>query len=165
MNVLSPNLKKKIIQFISRMLHWTSALCKGFISLVGITFFINHFAYLSIGRFDYQYNMKANILTGTYIIAYQAHKANEIVSIYRFFEPFFASSSGIATGIGWIIWYALQRKKHPYAWKILLFQFLVAISLMLEVNDFPPLLWVFDAHSLWHLSTVLPTLLLYRHSI
>lgn len=27
-------------------------------------FFINHFAYLSVGQFDYQYNMKANISTG-----------------------------------------------------------------------------------------------------
>lgn len=73
--------------------------------------------------------------------------------------------TGIATGIGWVIWYAMQRSKHPYAWKILLFQFLVAISLLLEVNDFPPLFWVFDAHALWHLSTVLPTVLLYRYYI
>lgn len=45
----------------------------------------------------------------------------------------------------------------------MLFQVLVGISLLLEVNDFPPLLWVLDAHALWHLSTVLPTVLLYRY--
>lgn len=69
---------------------------------------------------------------------------------------------GIATGIGWVIWYFLQRKRKSYAWKMLLFQVLIAISLLLEVNDFPPLFWVLDAHALWHLSTVLPTVLLYR---
>lgn len=114
------------------MLHWTSKKVKAFISLIVFVFFVNHFAYLSVGRFDYAYNMKANIVTG------------------------------IATGIGWIGWYVMQRKRKPYAWKILLFQMLVGISLLLELNDFPPLFWVLDAHSLWHLSTVLPTVLLYR---
>lgn len=70
--------------------------------------------------------------------------------------------TGIATGVSWVIWYFLQRKKKSYAWKMFLFQVLIAISLLLEVNDFPPLFWVLDAHALWHLSTVLPTVLLYR---
>lgn len=70
--------------------------------------------------------------------------------------------TGIATGVSWVIWYFLQRKKKSHAWKMFLFQVLIAISLLLEVNDFPPLFWVLDAHALWHLSTVLPTVLLYR---
>lgn len=52
------------VNLFSRMLHWSSGWVKAFISLVSAMFFINHFAYLSVGRFDYQYNMKANILTG-----------------------------------------------------------------------------------------------------
>lgn len=51
---------------VCRMLHWTSGLVKGLISIVSFIFFVNHFAYLSVGRFDYQYNMKANILTGKF---------------------------------------------------------------------------------------------------
>lgn len=47
-----------------RMIHRTSGFIKAFISLASITFFVNHFAYLSDGRFDYQYNMKTNIITG-----------------------------------------------------------------------------------------------------
>lgn len=46
------------------MFHWSSKLLKGLITLIVSMFFINHFAYLSVGQFDYQYNMKANILTG-----------------------------------------------------------------------------------------------------
>lgn len=124
--------KSRCIWLSRRMLHWTSKKVKAFIGLIVFLFFVNHFAYLSMGRFDYAYNMKANVVTG------------------------------IATGVGWIGWYILQRKRKPYAWKILLFQVLVGISLLLELNDFPPMFWVLDAHSLWHLSTVLPTVLLYR---
>lgn len=40
-------------------------------------FFINHFAYLSVGRFDYQYNMKANILTGKYLKIYMVSEVYE----------------------------------------------------------------------------------------
>lgn len=46
------------------MLHWTPGFIKALISLVSAMFFVNHFAYLSVGRFDYQYNMKTNIITG-----------------------------------------------------------------------------------------------------
>lgn len=86
-------------------------------------------------------------------------------NFYVIFKKFliFRHFEGITTGVGWIIWYLSQRKKRPYSWKIMLFQVLVGISLLLEVNDFPPLLWVLDAHALWHLSTVLPTVLLYRY--
>lgn len=115
-----------------RFIHSFSFKVKALVSLLSIGFFVNHFTYLSVGRFDYSYNMKANIITG------------------------------VLTGIGWIIWYFAQRKRKPYAWKIMLFQVLVGISLLLEVTDFPPLLWAFDAHSLWHLSTVFPSMLLYR---
>lgn len=48
------------------MLHWTSNKVKVLISLVSFVFFLNHFSYLAIGRFDYNYNMKANILTGEF---------------------------------------------------------------------------------------------------
>lgn len=34
------------------------------LTISSLMFFINHFAYLAVGRFDYNYNMKANIITG-----------------------------------------------------------------------------------------------------
>lgn len=157
------------------MLHWTSILVKAIVSFISLLFFVNHFAYLSVGQFDYQYNMKTNIITGTChwhsllkAMSWRSKITASLISILTF-NPrtlnILLHFQGILTGVGWIIWYLSQRRKRRYSWKILLFQVLVAISLLLEVNDFPPLLWVLDAHALWHLSTVLPTVLLYSFLI
>lgn len=46
----------------------------------------------------------------------------------------------------------------------LCFHVVLKVSLLssFQLLDFPPILWVFDAHSLWHLSTVPLPLLWYR---
>lgn len=118
-----------------RMTSGRSLFVRGVIAVSSLLFFVNHFYYLNLGRFDYQFNMKMNIITG------------------------------ILGGFGWLLWYLMSRKKRMYAWKVLAFQVLAAFSLILEVNDFPPLLYTFDAHSLWHLSTVPLTILFYNFVI
>lgn len=118
-----------------RIFHKKSMTFKLIISLIALFYYLNHFAYLSAGRFDYSYNMKANIATG------------------------------VLSTIIWIIWYFVNRKKKKYAWKILLFVILTFLSLLLELKDFPPIFWTFDAHSLWHLSTVPLTVLFYSFII
>lgn len=120
---------------ILRVFHRNSLTFKLIVSLIAIFYFLNHFAYLSAKRFDYLYNMKANILTGV-----------------------------MSTAI-WIIWYFVNRKKKNYAWKIVLFVVLTFASLLLELKDFPPVFWTFDAHSLWHLTTVPLTILFYSFVI
>lgn len=109
-----------------------SILIRLLIALSCILVFLWHFKYLRSGPFDYRYNMKANIVTG------------------------------VASGLGWIIWSIRNLKKYPYAKKMCIFQAMVAGGLMLELNDFPPLFWMFDAHALWHLATIPPTYLFYR---
>lgn len=115
-----------------RMICRRSLVLRGSIALASLLFFLNHFYYLSRDKFDYQYNMKINIVTG------------------------------IIGGLGWLMWYVISRKKKIYAWKVFIFQVLAGFSLILEVNDFPPLFYTFDAHSLWHLSTVPLTILFYN---
>lgn len=114
------------------MIHKTSRLVKTAFTILSLMYFVNHFANLSTGSFDYDYNMKANVATG------------------------------VVSGVGWIIWYILNWRSRKHAWKILAFQLLAACSLLLELTDFPPIFWTFDAHSIWHLSTVPLTFLLYR---
>lgn len=74
-------------------------------------------------------------------------------------------ATGITAGVGWIVWCLNQRTKRPYVWKIFAFVLLSALSLALEVLDFPPYWWIFDAHALWHLSTAPLVFLFYSFII
>lgn len=69
---------------------------------------------------------------------------------------------GLLSGLGWMSWCFSVRKHRPYYTLMLKFYMLVAFSMILEISDFPPVFWIFDAHSLWHLSTVPITFVLYK---
>ncbi|XP_049777426.1 post-GPI attachment to proteins factor 3 [Schistocerca cancellata] len=105
------------------------------LTAVSLLFFIHHVTYLTMVHFDYGYNMKANIVVG------------------------------IVNGLGWLLWCTWCRKMQPYVWRCALFVVLAGLSLLLEIADFPPLLWTLDAHALWHLATVPLPILFYRFLI
>ncbi|CAH1789508.1 unnamed protein product, partial [Owenia fusiformis] len=92
--------------------------------LILFYFFVWHVHYLAYVKFDYGYNIKATV------------------------------SVGVLNSIGWLIWCAVVRKRQPYVWKCALSIVLLNLLILLEVGDFPPIWWVFDAHSLWHAGTV-----------
>ena len=56
----------------------------------------------------------------------------------------------------------LQEWRRKYVWKCVAAVVCGSLTVLLELLDFPPLLWVVDAHALWHLSTVPLPLLWYR---
>ncbi|KAK2151215.1 hypothetical protein LSH36_372g04030 [Paralvinella palmiformis] len=88
-----------------------------------LTFYINHTYYLAVIKFDYGYNMRVNIGVGLLNVS------------------------------GWIYWCYRVRYQQPYVWKAALSVMLVSALVLLEVWDFPPILWTFDAHALWHAGT------------
>ncbi|KAJ3243929.1 Post-GPI attachment to proteins factor 3 [Chytriomyces hyalinus] len=96
-----------------------------------IAFYAAHVSYLSLWPFDYGYNMKAGITVG------------------------------MISNIAWLYWCFTNLKQRAYCWKMIAFVVLVVCAMLLEVLDFPPYLWVFDAHSLWHAATVPLGYLLY----
>ena len=65
--------------------------------------------------------------------------------------------------IGWLSWCIWRRKEQPYVWKCVGFIVGLQLLLGLELGDFPPILWTFDAHSLWHAGTAPLCLLWYRY--
>ncbi|KAJ1922531.1 hypothetical protein IWQ60_006458 [Tieghemiomyces parasiticus] len=83
-----------------------------------------HVAYLSLWRFDYGYNMLANVLVG------------------------------LLCNVVWITWSFRNRHVHPAAWQPTLCVLLISAAMSLELFDFPPLFGILDAHSLWHLATI-----------
>jgi hypothetical protein len=98
-----------------------------------ITLYILHVSYLSFWSWDYTYNMAANVACG--IVQNLLWSWFSIVE-YQRVNRLWAAAPGLI--VAWII-----------------------LAMSLELFDFPPWWGMIDAHSLWHLGTVLPTVLWY----
>ena len=105
---------------------WT-ALC--------VVLFVGHVSYLTFWRWDYTYNMAANVAAG--IVQNLLWTGFSIRTYRRLKKP-------------WTAWPGLI-----VAWIIL--------AMSLELLDFPPVAGMIDAHSLWHLGTVGPTVWWYKY--
>ena len=104
---------------------WTALCC---------SLYAFHVSYLTLWRWDYTYNMAANITVG--IIQNILWSGFSIIRYRR-------------DGKLWAAWPGMI-----VAWIILAMSF--------ELLDFPPMWGILDAHSLWHLGTVFPTWWWYR---
>ena len=136
-----------------------------------------HVLYLSVGRFDYAYNMTANVVVGlihtllwlTYSLRPTTFPSNPLVdrtaysrAAMRAAKPSLSAlstptplSNGantppvpVSTNIGPPSSHAKQRRR------LQLILVLMSASVLLELLDFPPILRIVDAHALWHLATV-----------
>lgn len=63
--------------------------------------------------------------------------------------------AGLLNGTLWILYHILTRRKYSHQWMATCAVVGTVGLLSLELFDFAPVLWIFDAHSLWHLGTVL----------
>jgi hypothetical protein len=99
-----------------------------FVSIVAcLTLFIRHILILNNSqRFDYGYNMAVNI------------------------------TIGLINSICWIFWCYRHwgDPKRSYVRNAVISVILLDCAVLLELLDFVPLFWTFDAHALWHLATV-----------
>ncbi|XP_061193950.1 post-GPI attachment to proteins factor 3-like [Saccostrea echinata] len=92
--------------------------------LMLVIVYVQHIYYLAFIKFDYGYNMKVNI------------------------------ACGCVNLLGWLYWCRRHWSELPHTRKCLIVMVGMNVLLMLEVLDFPPIWWMFDAHSLWHAGTV-----------
>ncbi|KYK55490.1 Protein PER1 like protein [Drechmeria coniospora] len=105
-------------------------------SLLCLCLYVAHVAYLKFVRWDYSYNMAANIAAGMV--------QNILWSGFSFNRYRRSKSKQL-----WVVWPGLA-----VAW--------VMFAMGMELFDFPPWLGSIDAHSLWHLMTIAPTVLWYN---
>ncbi|KAF4787534.1 Post-GPI attachment to protein factor 3 [Turdus rufiventris] len=96
-----------------------------------LLFLAAHISYLSLVRFDYGYNLVANAAAGMLTVAW------------------------------WLRWCLRQGRRLPHVWKCAAAVLLLQALALLELLDFPPLLWVLDAHALWHIGTIPLNVLFY----
>lgn len=99
-----------------------------------IGLYIAHVSYLTLWSWDYTYNMAANVVAG---IIQNVLWSWFSVARYRKVQKFWAAWPGLI--VAWII-----------------------MAMSLELFDFPPWRGMIDAHSLWHLGTVFPTMWWYK---
>jgi hypothetical protein len=93
-----------------------------------------HVGYLSLWSWDYTYNMAANVVVGIV--------ANVLWSSFSYVQY-------RKIGRTWAVWPGLC-----VAW--------IIVAMSMELMDFPPWKGMIDAHSLWHLGTVVPSVLWYK---
>lgn len=99
-----------------------------------ILLYAAHFTYLKAYDWDYGYNMAANVVIGV---------------IQNVMWSFFSYQKYKRSGRTWAMWPGFV-----VAWLVL--------AMSLELLDFPPWFGSVDAHSLWHLGTVGPTIVMYK---
>ncbi|KAM4059583.1 per1-like family protein [Hirsutella rhossiliensis] len=103
-------------------------------SLLCALLYLAHVAYLKGVRWDYTYNMAANVAAGI---------VQNILWSWFSYDRYRKSRRSWATWPGLVV-----------AW--------VTFAMSMELFDFPPWLGCIDAHSLWHLLTIGPTILWYN---
>jgi hypothetical protein len=103
-------------------------------TLLCASMYIAHISYLSFVRFDYTYNMAANVAVG---IVQNILWTGFSIMRYRKIGSLWAAWPGLI--VAWLI-----------------------LAMSLELFDFPPWWGMLDAHALWHLGTVGPTIWWYK---
>ncbi|KAL7318349.1 hypothetical protein PS15m_004579 [Mucor circinelloides] len=121
---------------ILRVYRLTNSLFVQTLGVLFICLFVTHVGYLIIVTFDYVYNMYANVIVG---------------------------GCQIAVWLGWFLVQTVQQTPaRLYAHLAVISGVGVSLAMCLELFDFPPLFRVFDAHSLWHLSTIPLSIVWYK---
>jgi hypothetical protein len=95
-------------------------------------------------------------LTGVCLLLYAVH-VGYLSILERFDYTYNVIACAVIGGLSntlWVVW-AIVNRKRPYAWKIAALALAISGATALELFDFPPWFGVFDAHSLWHASTIL----------
>jgi len=105
-------------------------------TLLYLALYTAHVSFLSFVRWDYTYNMAANIVVGAV--------ANVSWIVYSVGRWYMHGKTGSGIERGWMLW--------P-TWIVLW----VIAAMSMEVLEFVPWRLMVDAHSLWHLGTVGPT--------
>lgn len=103
-------------------------------TLLCISLYVAHVTYLKWYSWDYTYNMAANVVAGI---------------IQNLLWSCFSYEKYKKSGRTWTMWPGFV-----VAWIIL--------AMSLELLDFSPWWGCLDAHSLWHLGTVMPTTIWYK---
>nr|SVE93645.1 EOG090X0702 [Scapholeberis mucronata] len=130
-----------------------------------VSFSVYHFAIrvTAVDSYNQWYSMFFGISIGLHFV-YHSYTTFFVQMDYGY-NMLINVALGAVNIIGWTVWCFKQYKKKPYVKQCAIFTGLVGLTTLLEIMDFPPLLWVLDAHALWHLTTSPLVIFWYRFLI
>lgn len=135
-----------------RILLYSNTIVKNTFMIICSLAFIYHSLYLLTTEYDYKYNMTTNLLVG------MKHKNFHLSMYFTYLNIIL----GAVTGTAMLIWAVLNRRRMGHGKYLIFYVLGMTLASLLELADFPPLLWTFDAHSLWHLATAPNAYFMYK---
>lgn len=125
-----------------------------------IALYVFHATYLLFVKLDYGYNMLVNISVGTYFDNYmmsvcERRKQRSVSLTIKCFV-------GGVTSIVWFTWCVKNQKELPHTHYLMHFLLGLWATMLFEILDFEPIYWIFDAHAIWHCTTIPLPYLLFR---
>lgn len=69
---------------------------------------------------------------------------------------------GGITSIVWFAWCVKKQKELPHTHYLMHFLLGLWATMLFEILDFEPIYWIFDAHAIWHCTTIPLPYLLFR---
>ena len=104
-------------------------------TLLCVALYMCHVGYLQLIEFSYSYNMGISVVVGI---------IQNVLWIYYSIDSFIRLPEKYRTLTSWTLWpcYIVMS---------------ITAGMCFELFDFPPIAFIFDAHSLWHAATIAPT--------
>ena len=134
-----------VIKLISEVYHYESrSVMYATVSIPFAAFYLYHTYYLHFVHFDYGYNMKVNVITGEYICCVLL---SSLLTSQLYLFIFLRL--GLLSTVCWLTWCFMHRRhRRKHVWMCFASLMGVNLCLFLELLDFPPIAFTFDAHSL-----------------
>ncbi|KAI8146246.1 Per1-like-domain-containing protein [Fennellomyces sp. T-0311] len=103
---------------------------------------------------------KQKLIGAALLVVFIAHVSfMSFVSFHYVYNMVICGIFAVIQGAMWVLWYLVayytrNKQTLSYGHWVIYATVANALAVMFEVFDFPPIGRVFDAHSLWHLSTI-----------
>lgn len=95
------------------------------------------------------------VLAGVVLGGFFIRHVSCLVEFFDYgYNMFVSVAAGLLNGVFWVLYHISTRRNFSHQWMATTAVLYTVLLLGLELLDFPPIFWVFDAHSLWHLGTV-----------
>jgi len=140
------------VYWTERMDYWSAAL--------GIWFAAYQSVVKAFALYETAWMLPWTLVTATSYIAHVVYLARLTRFDYGY-NMLACTTVGILANLVWILW-CMKNRRRRYPLYMVALVIGISLAMSLELLDFPPLMDLVDAHSLWHACTIPLVFLLYQ---